>query len=151
MPTAARPWKKNWPVPVWNCPPTATKKFVPSSIPCAPRTAATWSRQKPATFFKAYGLNLAPHYLARNADEAAELWQKIGGKAVMKIVSPDILHKTDAGGVALNIESAGSAREAFERLVRNGLAYKPDADIFGVLMTPCCPAAWNASLAPAMT
>ncbi len=89
--------------------------------------------------FKAYGLNLAPHYLARNADEAAELWQKIGGKAVMKIVSPDILHKTDAGGVALNIESAGSARETFERLVRNGLAFKPNADIFGVLMTPMLP------------
>ena len=43
-------------------------------------------------------------------------YRKIGGKAVMKIVSPDILHKTDAGGVALNIESAGAAREAFERL-----------------------------------
>ena len=59
-----------------------------------------------------------------------------GGKAVMKIVSPDILHKTDAGGVALNIESAGAAREAFERLVANGRNYKADANIFGVMLTP---------------
>lgn len=56
---------------------------------------------------RAYGVDLAPHYLAATADEAAAMWEKIGGKAVMKIVSPDILHKTDAGGVALNIESAG--------------------------------------------
>lgn len=76
---------------------------------------------------RAYGVDLAPHYLAATADEAAAMWEKIGGKAVMKIVSPDILHKTDAGGVALNIESAGAAREAFERLVANGRNYKADA------------------------
>ena len=64
------------------------------------------------------------------------MWEKIGGKAVMKIVSPDILHKTDAGGVALNIESAEAAREAFERLVANGRNYKADANIFGVMLTP---------------
>lgn len=85
---------------------------------------------------RAYGVDLAPHYLAATADEAAEMWEKIGGKAVMKIVSPDILHKTDAGGVALNIESAGAAREAFERLVANGRNYKADANIFGVMLTP---------------
>lgn len=78
----------------------------------------------------------APHYLAATADEAAAMWEKIGGKAVMKIVSPDILHKTDAGGVALNIESAEAAREAFERLVANGRNYKADANIFGVMLTP---------------
>ena len=85
---------------------------------------------------RAYGVDLAPHYLAATADEAAAMWEKIGGKAVMKIVSPDILHKTDAGGVALNIESAGAAREAFERLVANGRNYKADANIFGVMLTP---------------
>ena len=85
---------------------------------------------------RAYGVDLAPHYLAATADEAAAMWEKIGGKAVMKIVSPDILHKTDAGGVALNIESAEAAREAFERLVANGRNYKADANIFGVMLTP---------------
>ena len=85
---------------------------------------------------RAYGVDLAPHYLAATADEAAAMWEKIDGKAVMKIVSPDILHKTDAGGVALNIESAEAAREAFERLVANGRNYKADANIFGVMLTP---------------
>lgn len=88
---------------------------------------------------RAYGLDLAQHYLATDADEAAELWKKIDGKAVMKIVSPDILHKTDAGGVALDITSSVDAKKAFDRLVKNGLAYKSDADIFGVMLTPMLP------------
>lgn len=85
---------------------------------------------------RAYGLDIAPHYLATTEDEAGKLWEKIGNKAVMKIVSPDILHKTDAGGVMLNIDSADAARNAFAKLVENGLKYKPTANIFGVMLTP---------------
>ncbi|WP_243545678.1 acetate--CoA ligase family protein [Pseudodesulfovibrio tunisiensis] len=91
------------------------------------------------SILRAYGLNIEEDYLATNADEAAEFYGKIGGKVVMKIVSPDILHKTDAGGVALNIDSEDKAREAFERLVGNGRTYKSDADIFGVMMTAMLP------------
>ncbi|MBI9111076.1 acetate--CoA ligase family protein [Maridesulfovibrio ferrireducens] len=87
----------------------------------------------------AYGLPLAECHLALNTNEAAEKYEALGGKVVMKIVSPDILHKTDAGGVTLNIDSAQAARDAFERLVDNGLKYKPDADIFGVMLTPMLP------------
>ncbi len=87
----------------------------------------------------AYGLKLAPTYLARSADEAAEVWKKIGGKAVMKIVSPDILHKTDAGGVALNIDSAEAARAAFDRIMASCRKFRADADIFGIMLTPMLP------------
>ncbi len=88
---------------------------------------------------RAYGLDLAPHYLATSADEAAKLWEGINGVTVMKIVSPEILHKTDAGGVALNIKSADEARAAYEKLVSNGKAYDPKANIFGVMLTPMLP------------
>ena len=57
----------------------------------------------------------------------------------MKIVSPDILHKTDAGGVCLNVRSAEEAAAAYDRLVANGLKYRPDASIFGVMLTPMLP------------
>lgn len=87
----------------------------------------------------AYGLPLAECLLASGEDEAAEKYETLGGKVVMKIVSPDILHKTDAGGVALSIDSAQAAREAYARLVANGLNYKSDADIFGVMLTPMLP------------
>jgi acetyltransferase len=88
---------------------------------------------------RCYGLDITEDYLATSADQAAEFYERIGGKVVMKIVSPDILHKTDAGGVALNIESGEMAREAYDRLVKNGLLYKSDADIHGVMMTAMLP------------
>ena len=85
----------------------------------------------------AYGFNLPPHGLAKNADEAAELFSKIGrGKAVMKIVSPEILHKTDAGGVYLNVDSEVKARETYDALIANAKHYNAAAEIFGVMITP---------------
>jgi len=84
----------------------------------------------------AYGLKQAPYYLATNAAEASEYWKKLSAPAAMKIVSPDILHKTDAGGVCLNVRSAEEAAAAYDRLVANGLKYRPDASIFGVMLTP---------------
>ncbi|MFA7165570.1 MAG: acetate--CoA ligase family protein [Desulfoplanes sp.] len=88
---------------------------------------------------RCYGLDITEDYLATTADEAADFYKKISGNVVMKIVSPDILHKTDAGGVALNIDSEDKARETFEQLVKNGRRYKSDADIFGVMMTAMLP------------
>ncbi len=86
---------------------------------------------------RAYGFNLPPHGLAKNADQAAAMFGEIaGGRAVMKIVSPEILHKTDAGGVILNVDSAQKAREAYDTLLANAKKYDPDADIYGVLVTP---------------
>lgn len=88
---------------------------------------------------RCYGLDIAQDYLATTPDEAAAFYNKIGGKLVMKIVSPDILHKTDAGGVALGIDSAEKARSTFEQLIKNSQRYKSDADIFGVMMTAMLP------------
>lgn len=86
---------------------------------------------------RAYGFTLPPHDVAQNADEAADMFATIGaGKAVMKIVSPDILHKTDAGGVVLNVDSKDKARDAYNILLANAKAYNDKADIFGVMVTP---------------
>jgi len=54
----------------------------------------------------------------------------------MKIVSPDILHKSDAKGVKLGISGDDAVRAAFEEIVENGRAYQPDADIRGALVSP---------------
>ena len=89
---------------------------------------------------RCYGLDIAEDHLATTAEEAAVFYNKIGGKVVMKIVSPDILHKTDAGGVVLNIDSEDKARNAFEQLMKNGRRYNSNADIFGIMMTAMLPA-----------
>lgn len=85
---------------------------------------------------KAYGFNLPDHVLVTSETEAAEKFSKINGKAVMKIVSPQILHKTDAGGVILNVDSEAAARDAYNTLMANAKRYDANADIFGVMMTP---------------
>ncbi|MDL2266906.1 acetate--CoA ligase family protein [Desulfovibrio sp. OttesenSCG-928-G15] len=86
---------------------------------------------------RAYGFALPPHDLATTADEAAKQFSEIGaGKAVMKIVSPEILHKTDAGGVVLNVDSEAKAREAYDTLITNAKNYDPKAEIYGVMVTP---------------
>ncbi len=101
---------------------------------------------------KAYGFELPEHFLATSPEEAAAYFERAGGnsdgmisgvpwngKMVMKIVSPDILHKTDAKGVLLNIDSPMAAKEAFGQLIKNGTSYNSDADIFGVMMSPMLP------------
>ena len=74
--------------------------------------------------------------LAKTADEAAAARERIGGPVAMKIVSPDILHKSDAKGVRLWVDSGEEVRAAFDEILENARAYSPDADIRGVLVSP---------------
>ena len=57
----------------------------------------------------------------------------------MKIVSPDILHKSDAGGVKVNIKDEAGVREAFNTILKNAKAYKADADIHGIAIQEMAP------------
>ena len=68
---------------------------------------------------------------AATADEAVTLAESIGYPVVMKIASPDILHKSDIGGIKLNITSASEVRDAFDLLTYRGRRYMPDATLWG--------------------
>ncbi len=74
--------------------------------------------------------------LARDEDEAVAFARNAGYNVAMKIVSPDILHKTDAGGVKLKLKNEQAVREAFNEIIRNARAYRPDADIRGCIVSP---------------
>jgi acetyl coenzyme A synthetase (ADP forming)-like protein len=80
----------------------------------------------------AYGIPTPGEGLARSADEAAEIASGIGFPVVLKVVSPEILHKTDAGGVLVGVEDADAARRGYDEIVRNAKAHDPDATITGV-------------------
>jgi acetyl coenzyme A synthetase (ADP forming)-like protein len=80
----------------------------------------------------AYGIPTPQEGLATSADDAAKLVEEIGGKVVAKIVSPDILHKTEAGGVIVGVSGADEARAAYDTIIANAKAYKADASITGV-------------------
>jgi acetyl-CoA synthetase (ADP-forming) len=84
--------------------------------------------------FAAYGIPTAPAALAKDASDAAARAAAIGFPLAMKIVSPDIVHKTDVGGVKLDVGSADEARAAFAEIIANVKRAAPDAAITGVLL-----------------
>ncbi|MBI9034464.1 MAG: acetate--CoA ligase family protein [Bacteroidales bacterium] len=89
--------------------------------------------------FKAYDLPTATTLLATDEDKAVELANKVGYPIVMKIVSPDILHKSDAGGVKVNVKDDKSVRETYNNIIKNAKAYKADADIHGIAIQEMAP------------
>jgi len=74
--------------------------------------------------------------IAVSAEQAVKLAKKIGGKVALKIVSKDILHKSDAGGVKVNLENDDEIRAAFDKIISNVKEYNPEADIRGCLVSP---------------
>ncbi|WP_328333620.1 acetate--CoA ligase family protein [Streptomyces sp. NBC_00455] len=88
----------------------------------------------------AYGIPVPAEALAECADEAVALADRIGFPVVLKIVSPDIVHKTDAGGVRVGVRSAAEVRAAFTSIVSNARAYSPQAAIKGVQVQQMVPA-----------
>ena len=89
--------------------------------------------------FAAYGLPITKTQLAKSEEEAVELARSVGFPVVMKIVSPDILHKSDAGGVKVNIKDEASVREAYRTILNNAKAYKADARIHGIAVQEMAP------------
>jgi acetyl coenzyme A synthetase (ADP forming)-like protein len=80
----------------------------------------------------AYGISVPKEGVVSSAAEASRLAGSMGFPVVMKIVSPDILHKTEAGGVVVGVKSADEAATAYEQIIANAKKYKADAKIVGV-------------------
>jgi acetyl coenzyme A synthetase (ADP forming)-like protein len=80
----------------------------------------------------AYGIAVPKEGVASSAAEAGKLAAGMGFPVVMKIVSPDILHKTEAGGVLVGVKSAEEASKAYDTILANAKKYKADAKIDGI-------------------
>ena len=80
----------------------------------------------------AYGISVPQEGVANSAAESEKLAIAMGFPVVMKIVSPDILHKTEAGGVVVGISNAQEASKAYQTIIENAKKYKADATILGV-------------------
>lgn len=94
-----------------------------------------------ADILRACGIPTIEETLAASEDAAAEAASACGLPVVMKIASPDILHKTEAGGVAVGLESVAAVRAAFQKITKSALQYKPDAEIRGVTVQKMIPPA----------
>lgn len=83
---------------------------------------------------KAYGVPTPVEKVAKDMEQAVKLAEKIGYPVVMKIDSVDILHKSDIGGVKLNIQNDEEVRKAFDVIINNAKSHMPNARIGGVLV-----------------
>jgi len=80
------------------------------------------------------GIPITREELAKSPEEAIELAKQIGYPVVLKIQSRDILHKTESGGIALNLNGDEEVREAYHTIMERTMAYRSDAEIQGVLV-----------------
>jgi acetyl coenzyme A synthetase (ADP forming)-like protein len=80
----------------------------------------------------AYGISVPKEGVAKSAADAAKIATEMGFPVVMKIVSPDILHKTEAGGVMVGVTTAADVQKNYETILANAKKYKSDAKIEGI-------------------
>ncbi|HWP13401.1 MAG TPA: acetate--CoA ligase family protein [Ramlibacter sp.] len=100
------------------------------AVKAAGRTSLTAPEGKQVC--DAYGIAVPQEGLATSAAQAQQLAASMGFPVVMKIVSPDILHKTEAGGVVVGVKTADEAASAYDTIVANAKKYKAQAHIMGV-------------------
>jgi len=86
-----------------------------------------------------YGIPVTKFKLAKNEDEAVKFAEEIGFPVVLKIVSPDIIHKSDIGGVILNLKNAKEVKAAYKQIMENVKKRRKDAKIMGVIVQEMAP------------
>ncbi|MGB9714344.1 MAG: acetate--CoA ligase family protein [Candidatus Bathyarchaeales archaeon] len=87
-----------------------------------------------------YGIPVTKFKLAKSDAEAVKFAEEIGYPVVLKIVSPDIIHKSDVGGVIVNLKDAKDVRGAYKQILENVKKHKADARIEGILVQEMAPA-----------
>ncbi len=120
--------RRNW---LADAPARAALKL---PVPVLPAAGGAVGSLEGQALLQSFGVKTATAKLASSADEAVAAAETLGYPVVLKIESPDILHKTEAQGVALNLQDAAAVRVAYQKLLTNAKAYKADARIAGVLV-----------------
>lgn len=110
----------------------------PLQVPLAqsPLAARSYTEHEALQLLSAAGLPVVPSQIAHTAQEAALGAQAIGFPVVAKLSSPDVLHKSDIGGVQLHLGDADAVRAAFDTIVQQAATHAPQARVDGVLLAP---------------
>jgi acyl-CoA synthetase (NDP forming) len=92
------------------------------------------------TLCQEYGIPVTKFKVATSVEEAVKFAEGIGYPVVLKIVSPEVIHKFDVGGVVLNLKNASEVKDAYDRIIKSVRKHKPEAKIVGVLVQEMAPA-----------
>jgi acetyl-CoA synthetase (ADP-forming) len=87
-----------------------------------------------------YGIPVTKFKVATSVEEAVKFAEGLGYPVVLKIVSPEVIHKFDVGGVVLNLKNASEVKDAYDRIIKSVKKHKPEAKIVGVLVQEMAPA-----------
>ena len=117
-------------------PQSKAKKIIDSYVSIGRKSILEHDAEKIA---QAYGVPVAKSIIATTESESIYLMKKLGGPVVMKIVSPDVLHKTDVGGVLVNIRTPSEARAAYRQIRKNVSTKNKKAKIIGILLQKMVP------------
>lgn len=104
-----------------------------ASVPALPEV---FTEVTAKAFIAEAGVPVAPEVVVSSAAEAAAAQERVGGPVVIKVVSPDIAHKTEVGGVVLGVATPEEAAEAHDRILESARRHEPYARIDGVLVAP---------------
>ena len=116
------------------------RNMAKSVIDSVKKTGRTFLMEHEAyEVLSAYGFPIVESYHAATATEAVNEAKKIGFPVVLKIASPNVLHKFDLGGVKLNLNNLSEVKRAFQDIMKNIRMKKPDADIKGVIVEKMAP------------
>ena len=109
--------------------PAAPTPIAPNALP-----TGLLNEVEGLAFLQSHGVPAMPHRLVHGADAAVQAWQTLGGQAVLKIVSRDLLHKSDIGGVRVGLRSEAEVREACAAIEASVAAQAPQARREGLLV-----------------
>jgi len=109
---------------------------MPTEKPVGTKLTEVSTEQGAKLALKLAGLPVLIEKVCSSAELASEFATEIGFPVVAKIASPDILHKTEMGGVLLNLQDAADVKAGFEKLMTRAQQHAPNAQIDGVLITP---------------
>lgn len=104
------------------------------------QNSSEFTENEAKDLLRAYGIPVNSCVLAETEDRAVDAAKNMGASVVLKICSRDILHKSDAGGVKLNLNGEGEVRQAFQDIMESARDYDPGARILGVTVQPMAPA-----------
>lgn len=104
------------------------------AVPALPEAAPDEAGAK--RILSAIGITVPEEEVCETADGAVAAARRIGGKVALKLVSPDIVHKSEAGGVKLGLADDDAVRAGFAAILRNAAVYDPQARVTGVLVSP---------------
>lgn len=125
-------WRRHWSEQRRRAPTGSETDRSEGTLP--PLGPGPLDEQQSKALLRAFGIPTAREVAAPDAEAAVRAAAELGGPVVLKVLSPDLPHKTEAGAVALNLRTPVEVREAYDRIMAAALAYRPGARIGGVLV-----------------